>query len=135
MDSINKEYYKKNYVKFLNEISFTDNKIREIFLDLPLASNFMVFHPSWGYFAKDYSLRQFVIEIEGKEPKPKTLKRIIDEARKLNVKAIFAQKEFSDKSAKTIADQLNIQVIKETPLASNWSENLINMAKAIADYK
>ena len=135
MDSRNKEYYKKNYIKFLNEISYTDNKIREIFLDLPLASNFMVFHPSWGYFAKDYSLTQLVIEIEGKEPKPKTLKRIIDEAREKNVKAIFAQKEFSDKSAKTIAGQLNIQVIKETPLASNWSENLINMAKAIADYK
>lgn len=134
-DKENKEYYKNNYINFLNEIADTDNKIREIFIDMPLDSNFMVFHPSWQYFAKDYSLKQLVIEVEGKEPKPKTLKRVIDEAREKNVKAIFAQKEFSDKSAKTIASQLNIQVIKETPLASNWSENLINMAKAIADYK
>jgi len=135
VDEKNKEYYKNNYIKFLNEIANTDNKIREIFLDLPLNANFMVFHPSWQYFARDYSLTQLVIEVEGKEPKPKTLKRIIEQAKKEKVKAIFAQKEFSDKSAKTIAKQLNIQVIKETPLASNWSENLINMAKAIADSK
>ena len=135
IDPSNKEYYKNNYINFLAEISNTDNKIREIFIDMPLNSKFMVFHPSWGYFAKEYSLIQLVIEVEGKEPKPKTLKRIIDEAKEENVKAIFAQEEFSDKSANTIAAQLNIQVIKETPLSPKWSENLIKMAKAIANSK
>ena len=82
-----------------------------------------------------FVLIQLVIEVEGKEPKPKTLKRIIDQAKELNIKAIFTQKEFSDKSAQVIAKELNIKVLKETPLASNWSENLINMAKAIANSK
>lgn len=135
IDSKNREYYKKNYLNFLKEISDTDNKIREIFINMPINSKFMVFHPSWGYFAKEYSLIQLVIEVEGKEPKPQTLKRIIDEAKAKNVKAIFAQEEFSDKSAKTIAAQLNIKVIKETPLSPKWSENLIKMANAIANSK
>ena len=112
IDASNKEYYKKNYINFLKEISDTDNEIRSIFVDIKDSAKFMVFHPSWGYFAKDYSLIQLVIEVEGKEPKPKTLKRIIDQAKELNIK-----------------------VLKETPLASNWSENLINMAKAIANSK
>ena len=135
IDASNKEYYKKNYINFLKEISDTDNEIRSIFVDIKDSAKFMVFHPSWGYFAKDYSLIQLVIEVEGKEPKPKTLKRIIDQAKKENITAIFAQKEFSDKSAQVIAKELNIQVIQETPLDPNWSENLINMAKAIANTK
>ncbi|MDC0933824.1 zinc ABC transporter substrate-binding protein, partial [Arcobacteraceae bacterium] len=134
-DPKNKEYFKKNYIQFLKEISKTDFKIREILSDLDAGSKFMVFHPSWGYFASDYSLTQLVIEVEGKEPKPKALKEIISKAREENIKVIFAQKEFSDKSSKAIAQELNIKVIKETPLAKNWSENLIEMAKAIANHK
>ena len=134
-DPKNREYFKKNYLKFLQEISNTDMKISKILSDLDAGSKFMVFHPSWGYFSNDYSLTQMVIEVEGKNPKPKALQKIIDKARAENIKVIFAQKEFSDKSAKVIADELNIKVIKETPLAADWSANLIQMATAIADAK
>ncbi|RXJ68006.1 hypothetical protein CRV08_09360 [Halarcobacter ebronensis] len=131
VDGKNKKYYETNYKTFLAEIDKTDSTIRKILLNIPKKSKFMVFHPSWGYFARDYDLVQFPIEVEGKEPKPKMLEKIIDEAKEENVKAIFAQEEFSDKSAKAIASELNIKVIKETPLSANWSENLIKMAKAI----
>ncbi len=134
-DPKNKDYYKTNYIKFLDEINATDKKIRSLFLDLPANSKFMVFHPSWGYFAKEYSLVQVAIEVEGKEPKPKMLQKIIKEAKEEKIKAIFTQLEFSDKSARTIASELNIKVLKETPLASNWSQNLIELAKAIANNK
>ncbi|XPV68268.1 MAG: metal ABC transporter solute-binding protein, Zn/Mn family [Halarcobacter sp.] len=132
-DSKNKDYYKANYDKFIEQINNTDKKIKNILSGLEKGSKFMVFHPSWGYFAKEYGLVQLVIEVEGKEPKPRILKKIIDEAKEEKVKAIFTQTEFSDKSARAIASELNIKVIKETPLAKNWSENLIKMANAIAN--
>ena len=132
-DSSNKDYYKANYENFIKEINDTDKNIKEILSKLPKNSKFMVFHPSWGYFAKEYGLIQLPIEVEGKEPKPKMLQKIIDEAKEQNVKAIFTQQEFSDKSAKAIANELKIKVIKETPLAKDWSQNLIKMAKAIAN--
>ena len=93
----------------------------------------MVFHPSWGYFAKAYGLIQLTIEIEGKDPKPKALQKIISQAQKEGIKAIFTQQEFSDKSARVIARELGINVIKETPLAKDWSANLIKKANAIAN--
>jgi zinc transport system substrate-binding protein len=135
VDPSNKEYFEKNYSKFIEEINQTDKKIKEILSVLPENSKFMVFHPSWGYFANEYNLIQLAIEVEGKEPKPKVLQKIIDEAKEENVKAIFTQAEFSDKSAKTIASELKIKVLKETPLAKDWSENLIKMANAIANNK
>jgi len=133
LDAENEIYYQENYKRFLEEIEQTDREIREILLSVPKGSQFMVFHPSWGYFAKAFGLVQLSVEVDGKEPKPRILKQIIDEARKQNIKAIFTQKEFSDKSAKVIAHELNVKVIKETPLASNWSENLIKKAHAIAN--
>jgi zinc transport system substrate-binding protein len=93
----------------------------------------MVFHPSWGYFAHAYNLEQIPIEIEGKTPKPKELIHIIKEAREEKVKAIFTQPEFSDSMAKVIAKELGIKVVKVSPLNPQWSENLINIAHAIAD--
>lgn len=133
IDSSNKDFYRTNYLNFLKEINNTDKKILEILADVPVDSKFMVFHPSWGYFARDYGLVQFPIEIEGKEPKPKVLLELIKKAKEENIKAIFTQSEFSDKSAKSIANELNIKVLKETPLSKDWSQNMINMANAIAN--
>ena len=93
---------------------------------------FMVFHPSWGYFAKAYNLEQIAVEVEGKEPKPKELIHLLKKAKEKKVNAIFTQPEFSDATAKIIAKELNIPVVKVSPLAPNWSENLINITKAIA---
>lgn len=135
MDSSNQKYYEKNYLNFIEEINETDKKIKKILSSLEKGSKFMVFHPSWGYFAKEYNLEQLVIEVEGKEVKPKMLQKIIEEAREEKVKAIFTQSEFSDKSARVIASELKIKVLKETPLAKNWSQNLIKMANSIASNK
>jgi len=58
---------------------------------------------------------------------------VLQEAKEEKVKAIFVQPEFSDKSAKLIADELKIKVIKISPLNPDWATNFVNMAKAIAN--
>jgi len=133
IDPKNKIYYHQNLIKFLNKISYTDHKIKNILSHLGKKRTFMVFHPSWGYFAKAYHLRQLPLEIEGKSPKPKAIITLLKVAKKEHINAIFTQPEFSDSVAKTIAHALKIPVIKSSSLAPNWSENLITMAKAIAN--
>lgn len=133
LDSKNQAIYEKNYQAFIQKIDTLDLHVRDILKDVPKETKFMVFHPSWGYFAKEYNLMQFPIEVEGKEPKPKELMYILKEAKEENVKAIFTQPEFSDKSAKIIANELKIKVIKVSPLSIQWEENLVNIAKAIAN--
>ncbi len=131
-DPANKIYYEANYRKLLQKIVATDNEIRSILKNTPKGSKFMVFHPAWSYFASSYGLVQVPIEVEGKEPKPSALGKLIKEAKEQNIKAIFTQPEFSDKSARMIAAQLNISVIKASPMAADWSANLIGLARAIA---
>lgn len=131
-DVKNSTYYKKNLQTFLASLEETDRKIKEILSSLKGSRKFMVFHPSWGYFAKAYNLEQIAVEVEGKEPKPKALIHLLKEAKEEKVRAIFTQPEFSDSVSKIIANELHIPVIKVSPLAPNWSENLIGIANAIA---
>ena len=131
-DPKNTDYYKANLDAFLVKIKDTDTRIKTYLSQLPKGTAFMVFHPSWGYFAKAYGLKQLPVEVEGKNPKPRELIAVIKAAQKAHVRAIFTQPEFSDASAKIIAEELHIPVIKVSPLAADWSQNLVRIAKAIA---
>jgi len=131
-DSENTAYYKKNLEIFLEKIHATDREIKNILSNTAKGTKFMVFHPSWGYFAHAYGLEQLAVEISGKSPKPKEMIVLIKEARAEKVKAIFTQPEFSDAMAKVMAKELHIEVIKVSPLAADWSANLLKIAHAIA---
>lgn len=132
LDSKNTAYYNKNYQQFIGNIDKVDAKIREILKGTPRNAKFMVFHPAWGYFAKQYQLVQFPIQVEGKSPKPRELAYIIKKARDEHIKAIFTQPEFSDKVATVISNELGIKVIKASPLSADWAQNLIDFASSIA---
>jgi zinc transport system substrate-binding protein len=133
LDTKNRSFYKKRLDIYLKELDQLDIEIKEILKDTPKETKFMVFHPSWGYFAKEYDLEQIPIQIDGKEPKPNKLKKIIELAKKDGIKTIIASPEFSDIMAKQIANELKISVVKLSSLEENWSENLINFAKAVAN--
>ncbi len=132
IDSSNTKYYKNNLNLFLDKVNNTNKQIKKILSTLKGSRKFMVFHPSWGYFAKAYNLEQIAVEVEGKSPKPRELVNLIKEAKEEKVSAIITQPEFSDASAKIIAKELHIPVVKISPMAENWSENLIYLAKTIA---
>ena len=132
-DEKNKAQYKKNYESFVEKARKTDDKIKEILKNVEKGSKFMVFHPAWGYFAKEYYLEQIAIEVEGKEPKPSEMEKMIKKARAYKVKAILTQPEFSRKGANLIAQELDIKVVGISPLNPKWSKNLITLAHSIAN--
>jgi zinc transport system substrate-binding protein len=124
--------YRKNLKHFEKNLHDLDRRIAAILSPLPKGTPFMVLHPSWGYFAWDYGLRQLAVQIEGKAPKPRQLMHLINEAKKAKVRALFVQPEFSDKSAQLLTRELGIPVIKVSPLSLDWETTLIKLAKSIA---
>ncbi|MGB3750303.1 MAG: zinc ABC transporter substrate-binding protein [Arcobacteraceae bacterium] len=132
MDRENEAYYKKNLTAFLKEIHNTDKTIKELLSKIPTHSKFMVFHPAWGYFAKEYHLEQIAIESGGKNPKPKQIAHLIEEAKEEKVRAVFTAPEFSTKVAEQIAKEVGIPVVKMSSLDPKWSESMIKLAKNIA---
>ena len=132
IDSENKDFYKKNLNTFLKEIKALDKKIEDI-LTAYKNKPFMVFHPSWGYFALRYNLEQIAIEVNGKEPKPAQLVNLVKEAKLHDIKIVFVAPQFSQKGAKTISKSINGNVAIIDPLDIKWDENLIKVAKEIAN--
>jgi zinc transport system substrate-binding protein len=127
------DLYAANARAFEKELDALDQEIRSILQPLPQEKRtFLVFHPSWGYFAKAYGLTQVSIEVGGKEPSPKDLARIIAAGQESGARVVFVQPQFSQKSAAVIAKQIGAKVIRLDPLAADWTENLRNAARAFA---
>ena len=132
IDEQNKEFYTKNYEEFLKELDSLDAQIKDILKPYEHKA-FMVFHPSWGYFAKRYDLEQISIEIQGKEPKPNELVELVKDAKVHNIKIIFVSPQFSQKSAKTIAQNIGGNVVDIDSLSENWANDLLKTANEIAN--
>jgi len=133
VDPPHRSDYEANYRQFIEQLVNLDLEIRNILLPRSREKSFMVFHPSWGYFARAYGLRQIAIEKEGKAPGPRHLEALIGLARKNKVRAIFIQPQFSRKSALIIARAIGARVVSADPLAEDWARNLKRVAAAIRD--
>ena len=131
VDPANKDFYAQNKEEFLRELDILDREIAETLTGVK-GRKFMVFHPSWTYFARDYGLEQIPIEIEGKEPSAAELARLIEMAKTNGIKVIFVQPQFSSKSAEAIAQQIGGKVVSIDPLAGDWANNLRNVAQTFA---
>lgn len=127
-DPTHRSVYEANTRVFVAKLAALDIDLRTSFADRQ-GRQFMVFHPAWGYFAHSYGLQQVPVEIEGKDPKPAQLKALIEHASENHIKAIFVQPQFSSKSAKLVAKEIGGQVVVADPLASDWSENLRDVAR------
>jgi zinc transport system substrate-binding protein len=130
LDPANAEDYSRNLQLFLSDLDHADKRIRAALAPVKGKSMY-VFHPAFGYFADSYGLRQVPVEIEGKEPSARQLAGIIDRAKKDGVRVIFVQRQFSTKSAESIARAVGGAVVPIDPLARDYLANLDRMASLI----
>jgi len=131
-DSAHKDFYLSNYLDLLKQIDKLDEELSSRFSHIQ-NRYFLVFHPSWGYFARDYGLCQIPIELEGKKPSPSEISSLIHFARVHKIKVVFIQPQFSQKIARIIASEINAKVEQIDPLAEDWAENLKKVSIKIAN--
>ena len=132
IDPDHRSAYEANHRQFVQEIDRLDADLKKTF-EGKQGLRFMVFHPSWGYFARAYGLEQVPIEIEGKDPKPAQLKELIEQARESGIKVVFVQPQFSVKSAKIVAGEIGGRVAFADPLAEDWEANLRKVAEVFKE--
>lgn len=129
-DPGNAETYRQN----LQKTALVLNQLHQaIAADLApfKGSAFYVFHPSFGYFARDYHLEQQAVEIAGKSPSPRQLSALITRARAENVRVIFVQPQFDRRSAAMIAKAIDGVVEPLDALAEDVVGNLQTIATKI----
>ncbi|MBA7486288.1 High-affinity zinc uptake system binding-protein ZnuA [subsurface metagenome] len=123
VDPDNRAYYEQNRDIYLQKLAKLDQDIRNG-LSRVASRTFMVYHPAFGYFARDYNLTMLPVEEEGKEPTAAGLAHLIKQAKEHNIKVVFAEPQFNPQSAKVIADAIGGKVVFINPLAKNYIVNL-----------
>lgn len=131
VDPENLAYYQKNRDQYLAKLNALDNNITQT-LEGNENRKIMVYHPAWAYFCQDYGLEQIAVESGGKEPTSQELAELVDLARQNNIKIIFVEPQFSNKSAEVIATEIGGKVVVVDPLAENYLENLKKVVLAFS---
>lgn len=131
LDPAHIDQFKANLDAFLSDIDQLDTQIRTTIANTR-SKKFIVFHPAWGYFARDYGLEEIPIEVGGQEPSAQELAGVIQLAKDENIKVVFVQPEFSQENAKTIAREIGGEVLSVNPLASDWLTNLQKVSGTFA---
>lgn len=129
IDPSHAKAYQAGFDTLAKDLSTLDKDLRKRLAGVT-HRKFLVFHPSWGYFADTYGLQQIAIEAAGKEPGPRTLARIIALAKRENIHVIFVQKQFSRTTASTVARAIDGKVVAIDPLAENYIDNMRKAADA-----
>lgn len=131
LDPVHAPLFIRNDSLFEVQINALQQQIRRILPSGKTGAPFMVFHPSWGYFAREFGRTQLAIEVEGKEPSPAELGAIFDIAKRDSIRTIFIQPQFSRRSAQIIAAEIGANVSFADPLAEDWESNLLRCAEAL----
>jgi zinc transport system substrate-binding protein len=132
VDPQNRDYYIQNENEYLAKLDALDTAINST---LAGVTNrwFLVDHPAWGYFARDYDLTQLAIEIEGKTPSPKDLVDVEQEAKQHDIKVVFASPEFDVKIAQSVAEAIGGTVAFVDPLAPDYINNMYQVRNELAE--
>ncbi len=119
LDVTNADAYKKNaeaYIKLLEAQREKMHKELEVFKK----KDIVTFHEAFPYFANEFGLNIVsVVEREpGTEPSAGELAESIDTIKETNCKVLFAEPQYSQKAAESIANQTGAEVYLLDPVVT-----------------
>ncbi|MDD4017767.1 MAG: zinc ABC transporter substrate-binding protein [Kiritimatiellae bacterium] len=117
--------------KTLDDIRETDEAVRARLRNAPVKI-WVVYHPSWRYFAEEYGLSLLVLEQDGKAPAARHLAEVIRHAKEAGVKVVFAEPQYDVKPAQTLATHIGARLVLVDPLSEAWPSLMRDVAKILA---
>jgi len=127
LDPQNQDYYAANKNKYLAQLDELNLSTKARLSGLT-DRRFIVFHPAWGYLARDYGLEQIAVEEEGKETTAENIRAVIDKAKGMSRKTVFVSPQFSTKGAEIVAHEIGGSTESLDPLPQHY---LVDMQTAV----
>jgi zinc transport system substrate-binding protein len=128
------EIYRENAAAYLAALDAADARIRSALAESGV-TEFIVYHPAFGYLADEYGLTMHALEDEGSEATAVDMAAMVDFARSRNIRVIFYQAETDSRQAEAFAAEIGGRAVMLSPLAEKYVENLEIMAEAIASIR
>lgn len=132
LDPAHAPLYRANLGRLLADVDALDRQIRTLLAGAP-GKSFMVYHPAWGYFAREYGLRQIAVEAGGREPSARQLMALVALAKRERVRVLFVQRGFARKSAEVLAEEIGGRVVEVDPMDRDWLRGLASAARAFRE--
>jgi zinc transport system substrate-binding protein len=135
LDKKNEKFYKKNYFLFVNRISRIDYQIKTM-MKKHKRNYFIVFNPTWGYFARRYNLKQLDIVANPLDSSDQNVMDIINKIRRLSSNILFIPKYYFPKRLyKQLSEKTKIILAPVSYLDYDWENNLLNISRMIEHQK
>ncbi len=113
-DPTHADRYRANLVTLQAELAALDADLTALLAPVR-GRTFYVFHPAFGYFARDYGLRQVAIEAGGIDPSPRHLANVLDSIKKEGARTIFLQPQYAGSAARAVAADAELRVAELDP--------------------
>lgn len=122
--------YRRQHQRLDSTLQALDDSISHL-LDNAPSRAFIVWHPTFGYFARDYNLRQIAID-DGHELTARHLRDVSDSIRQSGARVMIIQEGVDNRMANAIARELHLTVITIDPAADNPIQQLQIIAHALS---
>ena len=127
-----KERFENNLQNCLSALEQLDLEIQAILAPLQERS-FIVSHPAFGYFCREYGLEQLSVEQEGKDPRPRHLEEMLAKAKETHAAIALALPQHNNKGAQVIADEMKVPIRMIDPYSADYFDTMRNLARMIAE--
>jgi zinc transport system substrate-binding protein len=127
-----RETFEKHLTLLKNDLEALDREI-DGRLDSIENRTFLVSHPAFAYFCRDYRCQQLSVEHEGKEPRPKELEATLAAAIENHAALAIALPQHNNKGAQLIAEKLRIPVRFIDPYAADYFDTMRKLSELIAN--
>lgn len=132
VDSVNSDEYRQREASFLQHIDSIDGQIQQIVGNL-IHRSFLIYHPALAYFANDYGLLQLPVSAGGKEASPAHIETLLSQSKAERAGVLFVQKQYPASIVRQIAREAEVEIVEIDPLAYQWDEEMIFIAKRISE--
>ena len=122
--------YAANRAALERELAALTRELQGTLAALP-ARTFLAYHPSYGYFAHAFGLRQLAVEAEGKEPGLADLVRLAERARQERVTVILTPPGPLERGAHAVAETVGARVEVVDPLGRDPLATLRQLGRAL----
>lgn len=131
-DSAHADIFKARALRLNQQLQNIVERTTRLF-SLPQAQKtFLVYHPAFEGFARDFNVQELSLEIDGKEAKGRALSALLDEVKAKQIKVVFIQPQFAKARVEGFAKEAGLAIIELNPLREDWLLSLQENACQIA---
>ena len=131
VDPTDKDYFQKNREQYLHQLDELDRNTTDL-LKGKQETDILVYHPAFGYYAKDYNLNQVGAMINDEEPSPQRIAMMVNVAKQNNITVVYSEPQYDPKFMQSIASQVGAQVLTVNDLDEHYLQNMKNIAIAFS---